>query len=85
MLTKTLEVLDKTGLVLSKWPGSDITIDETRPGKLKVRPKVFTLVMAVWKGLVNKSYSMAVDFSFSISWSGHNLLLLFIFGSTIYC
>ncbi len=50
MLTKTLEVLDKTGLVLSKWPGSDITIDETRPGKLKVCPKVFTLyVLVLWE------------------------------------
>ncbi len=36
MLMRTIDFLERKDISLTKWPGSDIIIEETRPGKLKV-------------------------------------------------
>ena len=33
---KSLEMIAKFGIKIQKWPGSDVIIEETREGKLKV-------------------------------------------------
>ena len=35
-LNKALEIIDQSGVIIRKWPGSQNIIQETRPGELEV-------------------------------------------------
>lgn len=77
-LNYALDIVNKLGVTVQKWPGSEIIIEETKPGELEVFLKhvaiflrihchLFVFVMTIVQYKLLKLYDVSKSINVSIS------------------